>query len=343
MTVGRAAELRSYATGRLWERPRRLHERSAIAETVRNAYLAAGGDCPTGGQWVWTAHRATWIGKDAVVKLARAPHGELLLQQEESIRGRIHGAPSAAGWQDKVPYTLAAGRRGGRFVVVEERIPGASLEPLMHDPVFQQMVQDEMTEIRQTTAHELLADDNRLLTWFVGPARNVEGVLRRWGRPELGRRVVAWAHRAAEQLRGETCRVSLVHGDMWPGNALLHDGRVSGLIDWDQAAFHDAALHDALHLQLLPTARERRIDLGCLVREALQDVRTEREMFDAFRQGDLEGCCRDTGIGARDALTWYWLRHVARMAPEPGHGNNPRWVTRNVVAVASALDNGKAR
>lgn len=34
-------------------------------------------------------------------------------------------------------------------------------------------------------------------------------------------------------------RASLLHGDFWPGNALWYDGRLAGIIDWEDAALGD--------------------------------------------------------------------------------------------------------
>ena len=32
----------------------------------------------------------------------------------------------------------------------------------------------------------------------------------------------------------------VLHGDCWPGNLLWRDGRLAGVIDWEEAAFGDA-------------------------------------------------------------------------------------------------------
>ena len=37
-------------------------------------------------------------------------------------------------------------------------------------------------------------------------------------------------------------RPTLVHGDLWPGNVLMRDGSLSGLVDWTRGAIGEAAL-----------------------------------------------------------------------------------------------------
>lgn len=343
MTTARALDMGSFVVERVREQPRRRRERDDVARIAKAAYREAGGRSPTGGVWVWTPHRVTWIRPDAVVKVGRVKYGENSLRNELAARSRIHRDPGTEALRRLVASTHWSGSCSGRFTVVEERLTGTPLEALMHDSGLLATVGQEVSDVRRTTTHSVTADDNRVLCWFVGPAANVTTLLKRWGRRDLGDAVAAWARKTAEGLRGHTCQVCLVHGDLWPGNALVHRGGVSGLVDWDQAAFHDAALHDVLHFSLVPLARERRVDLGLLVREALIDNTGEGGLQKALGQEDFEQGCLDMGLSARDALIWYWLRHTARMSVEPGHANNPRWVARNLVAVASVLKDRKLR
>ena len=136
-------------------------------------------------------------------------------------------------------------------------------------------------------------------------------------------------------------RVALVHGDLWPGNVLLGSRGRLGVIDWDQASFHDAALHDALHLTLHPVRMERRVDLGLLIRSLLVSRDDDPVLSAALARTEVGKFLQDTGITERDALIWYWLRHVDRMTREPGHATNPRWISSNVVAVGTTIHQGR--
>lgn len=342
ITATRALDTGAFVIDRMREQPRRRREREQLAQTARRAYLAAGGSSPTGGEWVWNSHRATWIRKDSVVKVARGAYGETSLRRDLAVRTHIHTDPTTASWKHQVARTYWAGDCLGRFTVVEQRLPGAQLVDLMHDTGVLAKVVDELSELRRSTSHQVVADD-RLFSWFQGPAWTVSGILRRWGDRRAADTVTAWAADTAAAMQGCTCRVALVHGDLWPGNILLRHGSVAGLIDWDQAAFHDAALHDVLHLTVYPAVRGRGLDLGLVIREALTDRTTKGELGELLRGSGVTQDCRDVGMSLRNALIWYWLRHVARMAREPGHANNPRWVANNVVAVATALEEGERK
>lgn len=336
ITATRALDTGAFVIDRMREQPRRKREQEELARTARNAYQEAGGSWPTGGEWEWNSHRATWILRGAVVKVARCPYGETSLRRDLAVRAHIHTDPATASWKDKVARTYWAGDSLGRFTVVEERLPGASLLDLMHDTGVLSEVLEELSAIRRTTAHEVIADD-RLFCWFQGPASTVSGVLQRWGNRRAADAVTGWANDAAASMQGASCRVGLVHGDLWPGNVLLQRGSVSGVIDWDQSACHDAALHDVLHLTVYPLTKELGVDLGLVIREALTDRTTKGELAELLRARGIEDDCRDVGMSYRNALIWYWLRHVARMSREPGHANNPRWVSRNVMTVASVI------
>lgn len=88
---------------------------------------------------------------------------------------------------------------------------------------------------------------------------SVLGVMQRYGVPERfarSTRHLDWAEvvlteerafdaaigwlRASEPSPPE--RSVLVHGDLWPGNVLMRDGTVSGLVDWTMGAVGDPAL-----------------------------------------------------------------------------------------------------
>lgn len=335
-TASSALDTGSFVLERIREHPRRRTEREEIVQTAHEAYLAAGGRSPTGGEWVWNAHRVTWVRKDCVVKVSRSAYGESALRRDLSVRTCIHARPAWASWRPMVAGTLGEYHSPDRFAVVEERLPGPSLLALAHDQKVMALVRGEVAQMRHATAHEVEADD-WLYPWFFGPSATVATLLRRWGQRPAAEAVTQWAFDVAMSIQGNVCRVVLVHGDLWPGNILLRPGTVPGIIDWDQASFHDAALHDLLHLTLYPLSQERKEDLGLLLRRLLTDRDDATELRAALRRSGVHEVLCDVGVTERDALLWYWLRHVDRMIREPGHANNPRWVRNNVVALATTL------
>jgi hypothetical protein len=339
VSAAAALDTGAFVLGRMAEPSRQRRERDAIVRIGRAAYRAAGGSSSAAGEWVWNAHRATWVQEDCVVKVTRSAYGADALRRDLAVRSCIHARPAWQAWRPMVARTLAEHRDADRLAVVEERLPGRPLTDTMHDDRVER-VRRQVRDLLAATSHEVAADA-RTYAWFHGPAATVAGLLRRRGRRELAEAVTRWASDVAWSFEGTTCRVALVHGDLWPGNVLLRRDGGLGFIDWDQASFHDAALHDLLHLGLYPVCHERRVDLGLLIRTLLMGRDDDPVLRDAVRRSGVDDVLDDVGIDRRDALIWYWLRHVDRMIREPGHATNPRWVTNNVLAVGTAINQGK--
>jgi hypothetical protein len=343
-TAASARDTSAFVLERMTAGSRLRREHDDIVRTARAAYDAAGGQAGRSGggegEWVHNAHRATWIREDCVVKVARSSYGVEALRRDLEARARIHVQPAWSAWRQLVPRTLSEHATGGRLAVVEERLPGMPLTDLMDDPSVMARVRGRLGELREATYHNVIADD-MVPTWFLDPGATVAALLRRHGHRRAAAAVAEWADDAAGSLRGSTCRVSLVHGDLWPGNVLLGARGRLGVIDWDQASFHDAPLHDALHLTFHPVRSERRVDLGLLIRRLLMGRDDDPDLAAAVARSGLGSLLPPTGMTERDALVWYWLRHVDRMTREPGHATNPRWISNNVVAVATTIHQGR--
>jgi len=339
-TAASARDTSSFLLERLVAGTRLRREHDDIVRTAQEAYDAAGGKSRAVGEWVHNAHRATWVREDCVVKVARSPYGVEALRRDEVARNRIHAQQAWSAWRQLVPRTLAEHVTEDRFAVVEERLPGMPLTDRMDDASLMARVRGRLGDLRESTYHNVIADD-MVHTWFLDPGVTVAALLRRHGHRRAAAGVAQWANDIATSLRGTTCRVTLVHGDLWPGNILLGARGRLGVIDWDQASFHDAPLHDALHLALHPIRAERRVDLGLLLKRLLVARDDDPDLSAALARSELGKSLQDTGISERDALVWYWLRHVDRMTREPGHATNPRWISNNVVAVATTIQQGR--
>ena len=343
-TPASARDTSAFVLERMTAASRLRKEHDDIVRTARAAYDAAGGR-PSGrsgedGGWVHNAHRATWVRSDCVVKVARSAYGVAALRRDEQTRAAIHAEPAWTAWRQVVPRTWGAYAEGDRFAVVEERLPGLPLTDRMDDVSAMARVRGRLGDLREATYHDVAADD-MVTSWFLDPGVTVAALLRRHGHRRAAADVAQWASDLAGSLRGSTCRVALVHGDLWPGNVLLGSRGRLGVIDWDQASFHDAPLHDALHLTFHPVRHERRVDLGLLLRRLLVSRDEDPHLAAALARSGVGATLPDTGVSERDALVWYWLRHVDRMIREPGHATNPRWISNNVVAVATTIQQGR--
>lgn len=77
----------------------------------------------------------------------------------------------------------------------------------------------------------------------------------------------AWAPPLARALQADlreaTCRMGLVHGDLSVGNVFVRDGRISGLIDWENTQWQAPPLLDAMNYL---DSVERRCHGGSLAR-----------------------------------------------------------------------------
>jgi hypothetical protein len=174
-------------------------------------------------------------------------------------------------------------------------------------------------------------DDTAVEAWVHLPLRRLERLAHAHGR---GGELRAGVERLRRELSGalldRTVRLSWIHGDYWPGNILAatQSGRITGIVDWDQAAGDQLRLHDLLHLHLYARRLRRGEELGEVVIEALKagvaeaiGVRTDR--VDAWLDG----------IPPRESLLLYWLRHVTLFLDSDGHRDNRYWIRNNIERV----------
>ena len=127
----------------------------------------------------------------------------------------------------------------------------------------------------------------------------------------------------------------LEHGDLWTGNLLAENERLSGVVDWDN--WHPAGVpgSDLLHVITMARRAETRHELG--------ELWLERPWAaPAFRDATA-GYWAALGLELNDDLAWlvgvnWWAAHVTaglRRGRQPT--NDPDWVARNVDNVAPRL------
>ena len=162
--------------------------------------------------------------------------------------------------------------------------------------------------------------DPRWLDEAIGPAASV--VAEALGSARQRR---ALDHLTAElrtTLAGRTAWLGWTHGDFHPGNVLYDGGRVSGIVDWDQATEDGLVALD--HVLWLLTATPSRRQLGARVVDRLRRDRAWSEE-EARLLGTQEP---ETG---RAYLLLGWLRHAAgNLGKSERYAASPVWLRRNV-------------
>ena len=118
-----------------------------------------------------------------------------------------------------------------------------------------------------------------------------------------------------ERLAGHGVPQGVVHGDFWPGNLLIADGRICGVIDWESARADGPLLRDLAHFAITyslyldrHSKRGRRVSghpglrvgrWGAGVEYAINGTGWYPELIRRFmadglrRLGMSEGCWRD--------------------------------------------------
>jgi hypothetical protein len=125
------------------------------------------------------------------------------------------------------------------------------------------------------------------------------------------------------------------HGDLWSGNLLVHDGRLTGVIDW--AAWHASAAPgtDLLHLRAAQRKRGTDAELG--------ELWSELPWGDSDWRSLTAGYWAALGIELNEetceaiSIAW-WASWVAQsVARHPGRATQPHWVHGNIDSVMAAI------
>jgi hypothetical protein len=149
-------------------------------------------------------------------------------------------------------YVRSAVVADGRKALVSSSLPGTPMSVRYHSwrhTARRRLVQEDLTlaarwlgEFQSATSSGTAA-----LTW---PAEVADVLTARWpDHPVLGQ-ALASLELAREHMAGLRSPVTFVHGDFWFGNLLVHDGRVSGCVDWESASPRGCPLRDLARFAL---------------------------------------------------------------------------------------------
>jgi aminoglycoside phosphotransferase (APT) family kinase protein len=285
------------------------------ARAVLDEIVAAAGE-PLGPGAPQARHSGVLLvdGPQALLRVALGP-ARLLLDAEAAVLERIH-ADGPTELASRVPTTLACGREGLAQWSLERRLEGGP-SPLEPSPA---LVEDEVAFL--AALHGLAGGGEPAQPSSAEDAQALG---------DAGVDAAAWADRVLAGLpRGWS------HGDFFPGNLLVADGRLAGVVDWQSAAPGELPFLDLLQL----VAHRWRWAHGASHAEAVLDGLVPW----ARRGGDAVAAAYAGTIGVEPSpellealVVAYWLRRAAFDARIYPSRVTPRWRRRNVDPVLAAL------
>lgn len=273
-------------------------------------------DDAAAGAGVALADRALHLSSSgSILARVRARDGEAILRVgvEGAPGDPARGAAALAHLSPislPVPRLLATGRAAGASWTLETALPGR--RPTGGSPEVARDVADLCAAMPPGNGPP------------AAPRRDLEALAELVPERADGLRELAHSLRGA--LRGLPS--VLRHGDLWIGNLLVDEGRLSGVVDWD--AWDPGAVPgaDLLHLH----ATSRRIAERC----ELGEIWARRPWRDDAYRSMLDAAAAAVPEEVR-AIAW-WIGEVrGTVSRHPARAVDERWLAVNVDAVLRAL------
>jgi aminoglycoside phosphotransferase (APT) family kinase protein len=323
-----------------------------VAHIVRPGGVGAGAAGAAGWPVVdarWTDNRVAVIRLESpvasdpiVLKLPATSHGGRSLVSERAVLVALAQISALDEWRTRIPVVVAHGTIGSRMWLAETALAGTPARALLGDPEQRGWLLPEavaaIAELHRQTAVTRAVQPADLDGWIDEPVARIGRLIA----DTTGRLPVLelLRHELRAALLDRLLPIGWIHGDFWPGNLLVDIPRrtVTGIVDWDQAAPQQLALHDVLHLVLY----SRRIigggELGDLVRHVLRrPADLDRWLAELGPAAASELAGGLLGENRRQAVLLYWLHHVGSFAEAGGHADSRFWIRHNIEAVLEAL------
>jgi hypothetical protein len=268
-----------------------------------------------------------------LVRIGWTSIGHDVVEAERAALSALERLHSLERWRAIAPVIIGEGLIGGRRYTVESVLPGVDGRRLV-DGAHERIVRLIASAIAPLYAHTAVG--------YAGDAvatQLVEGSLTLLGRASVAH------HPALSRLRrrwessppGRELVCSRVHGDLWPGNAMLtRDGSdVTGLVDWASSRPDGLAAADLAHLMI----SVRALVSGCDPGEAVARLLDGRAPLEAYERELLY----EHGAGALEVLTvedvvlLAWLQHVEQVLSTANLWLPRLWCRRNVDPVLALL------
>ncbi|HET6503269.1 MAG TPA: phosphotransferase [Amycolatopsis sp.] len=273
----------------------------------------------------------------AVLKVSDTAGGRECLRRQAEVLTRLHADQRLGAWRRLLPRLISTARIGTADCSVESRLPGADgrreLADARRRDVLVAAAVAGVGELSRRTGGLRVAGEDAIVRWVREPVDAVRAVVPPRDRPALDR----MADELAAGLAGLRVALGWQHGDYTPGNVLVADGVLTGVIDWGQAVPDGMPVLDVVSFLLNAEAVRARAQLGSVVASWLRSPRRpEHGVLSGFQRG-LGAVPVDPAVLVRLA----WLRHVAgNLAESTVYRDNPLWIRRNVAVVLRAAGDG---
>jgi aminoglycoside phosphotransferase (APT) family kinase protein len=220
----------------------------------------------------------------------------------------LHAGTRAEAWPGAVPRPLGAGRAGGFAWVAETRLPGEPLSAVMGSPNRAAFAPQASRWLEAMAAPRSAAGP----VWAAHVRPRLLRVLAALRDPALRSAVAS----RVEQLLGDArCATGLVHGDFGTRNLLVEGGRLSGLIDWENAQAEAPLVLDALNYLDSAHRRCHRGRATLAVTLPLLAAAGGAGWPEAGERALLAAAFDRAGAVPATPLPWVWLYLLHHMAP----------------------------
>ena len=254
----------------------------------------------------------------ALIKIAETPQALERLQRQARVLDDLHRNDRLGDWRRLLPRLLDVGEIGHTPYFVEQRVNGESLKDTLDQPGSEIIAIREAAQaiapLHCATTREVTTGEDLLERWLLGPVRELSGAVAGSRGPQSSLETLAsLAKEFCSRLEGRQIAVSWVHGDFHPGNILSgHDGRITGIIDWESAHADGFPSLDLVTLLITVRMEVRRQEIGPVVCDLLgAEPFTEGE---ARVVASAPDSATWAAIGTDQLILMCWLRHVAEQA-----------------------------
>ena len=269
-------------------------------------------------------------GRSAVLKIAGTSLGASALLRERDVLMQLGRDETLGHLRPLLPSVLDAGHHKDGAYLLLSRLPGdrARCETGSMRAAVAEAVRDAIGPLHHLKSATVVADESLLERWIDQPAARIAQALPHSGADRGAlERLVGVLHRSVE---GHEVTLGWAHGDLHPGNVLVAEGVVQGIIDWGGACNKSLPVLDLVHWLLTTELTGGPRELGGRVAGRLGAPRC----WTGAEQRLLLSVPGGAELPARVLLLLSWLQHVqANLAKSERYSASPVWLRRNVLPV----------